>query len=498
MMPTWIEYPKLNADALNSKFYSSSSSSPPTIGSISRRQSSSRIANPSFYPISTSGINYYIKVVLKLPFHFVKNALTSARIVYRYAVIAIPSYTSSSTSTTQFFSSSIGQSSETSVTSIRHKLDFEQLFNITKRRAIRGSKSGSGMQTLSGSCAGGLEETEAELLSGAGMGVGASIDELIAGTQQGKGSGCFQFNKWNHDFSTAFIQQLILDVENGQKDGFAILDEDYLLDIEPIVGGEDDEDEQNFEFNASAFSGGYSIQVASSLNSNCSTLYPNSSPFQLLLQSFQAFCVAIEASLLISNYSQTLRFCQLMLTTLIGSGLFSQQGRTHPAAVRSVVVMVEALKTIPQPKLTGFINKTSSNQQYQYQLEQQNSIICPISSYPDRIPSPQSNTSQSPLYITPQLLAKQQQLLPQPNAESIDATLKAEYWFQAQPMIDACLSELVQCDLFPEISRNYAAQQIKVRRDIDHEVANQLIIEIDNTLHVQIEKQKNIIQNSRK
>ncbi|KAA6372586.1 MAG: hypothetical protein EZS28_031887, partial [Streblomastix strix] len=271
-------------------------------------------------------------------------------------------------------------------------------------------------------------------------------------------------------------------------DGFAILDEDYLLDIEPIVGGEDDEDEQNFEFSASAFSGGYSIQVASSLNSNCSNLYPNSSPFQLLLQSFQAFCVAIEASLLIKNYSQTLRFCQQMLTTLTGSGLFSQQGRRHPAAVRSVVVMVEALKMIPQPKLTGFITQTSSNQQQQQ--EQQNSIISPISSYPDRIPSPQSNTSQSPLYKNPQLLAKQQQLQPQPNAESIDATLKAEYWFQAQPMIAACLSELVQCDQFPQISRNYVAQQIKVRREIVHEVTNQLIIEVDNTLHVQIEKQK--------
>ncbi|KAA6365306.1 MAG: hypothetical protein EZS28_039168 [Streblomastix strix] len=186
----------------------------------------------------------------------------------------------------------------------------------------------------------------------------------------------------------------------------------------------DDEDEQNFELSASAFSGGYSFQEASSLNSNCSTLYPNSSPFQLLLQSFQAFCVATEASLLISNYSYTLRFCQLMLTTLTGSGLFSQQGRTHPAAVRSVVVIVEALKMIPQPKLTGFITKTSSNQK-QYQQEQQNSIISPISSYPDRIPSPQLNTSQSPLYTTPQLLAKQQQLQTQQNAESIDATLKA-------------------------------------------------------------------------
>jgi hypothetical protein len=51
------------------------------------------------------------------------------------------------------------------------------------RRAIRGSKSGSDMQTTSGSGAGGLEETEAELLSGAGMGVGASIDELLAGKQ---------------------------------------------------------------------------------------------------------------------------------------------------------------------------------------------------------------------------------------------------------------------------------------------------------------------------
>ncbi|KAA6375961.1 MAG: hypothetical protein EZS28_028511, partial [Streblomastix strix] len=201
-----------------------------------------------------------------------------------------------------------------------------------------------------------------------------------------------------------------------------------------------------------------------------------------------AFCVAIEASLLISNYSQTLRFCQQMLTTLTGSGLFSQQGRTHAAAVRSVVVMVEALKMIPLPKLTGFITKTSSNQKQQY--EQQNSIISPISSYPDRIPSPQSNTSQSPLYLTPQLLAKQQQLQPQPNAESIDATLNAEYWFQAQPMIAACLSELVQCDQFPQISRNYVAQQIKVRREIVDEVANQLIIEVDNTLHVQIEKQK--------
>ncbi|KAA6390910.1 MAG: hypothetical protein EZS28_013560, partial [Streblomastix strix] len=38
--------------------------------------------------------------------YLVKNALTSARIVYRYAVIAIPSNTPSSTSTTQFFSSS--------------------------------------------------------------------------------------------------------------------------------------------------------------------------------------------------------------------------------------------------------------------------------------------------------------------------------------------------------------------------------------------------------
>ncbi|KAA6356074.1 MAG: hypothetical protein EZS28_048399, partial [Streblomastix strix] len=180
---------------------------------------------------------------------------------------------------------------------------------------------------------GGLEETEAELLSGAGMGVGASIDELLAGKQQGKGSSGFQFNKLKGGFSTAFIKQLIPDIENGQKDGFAILDEDYLLDIEPIVGGEDDEDEQNIEFSASAFSFGYSIQVASSLNSNCSNFYPNSSPFQLLLQSFQAFFVAIEASLLISNYSQTLRFCQQMLTTLTGSGLFSQQGRTHPAAI---------------------------------------------------------------------------------------------------------------------------------------------------------------------
>ncbi|KAA6368046.1 MAG: hypothetical protein EZS28_036426 [Streblomastix strix] len=206
-----------------------------------------------------------------------------------------------------------------------------------------------------------------------------------------------------------------------------------LLDIQSIVGGEDDEDEQSFEFSASAFSGGYSIQVASSLNSNCSTLYPNSSPFQLLLQSFQAFCVTIEASLLIRNYQQTLRFCQQMLTTLTGSGLFSQQGRTHPAAVRSVVVMVEALKMIPQPKLTGFITKTPSNQQFQQ--EQQISLISPISSYHDRIPSPQLNTSQSPLYITPQLLAKQQQLQSQPNAESIDATLKAECWFQAHPMI---------------------------------------------------------------
>ncbi|KAA6387084.1 MAG: hypothetical protein EZS28_017389 [Streblomastix strix] len=176
--------------------------------------------------------------------YLVKNALPSARIVYRYAVIAIPSNTPSSTSTTQFFSSSIGQSSETSALLIRHKLDFEQLFNITKinvagageceaaigmfdgRRAIRGSKSGSGMQSLSGSGAGGLEETEAELLSGAGMGVGASIDELLAGKQQGKGSSGFQFNKWK------------------SKDWFAIFDEDYLLDIEPIVGGEDDEDEQ--------------------------------------------------------------------------------------------------------------------------------------------------------------------------------------------------------------------------------------------------------------
>ncbi|KAA6368170.1 MAG: hypothetical protein EZS28_036303, partial [Streblomastix strix] len=297
------------------------------------------------------------------------------------------------------------------------------------------------------------------------------------------------FNKWKGGFSTAFIQQLIPDVENGQKDGFAILDEDYLLDIEPIDGGEDDEDEQNFEFRASAFSGGYSIQVASSLNSNCSTLYPNSSSFQLLLQSFQAFCVAIEASLLVSNYSQTLRFCQQMLITLTGSGLFSQQGRTHPAAVRSVVVIVEALKMIPQPKLTGFITKTSSNQQQQQQ-QQLNSIISPISSYPDRILSPQSNTSQSPLYITPQLLSKQQQLQPQPNAESIDATLKAEYWFQSQPMIAACLSELVQCNQFAQISRNYAAQQIKVRREIVQEVANQFIIEVDNTLHVQIQEQK--------
>ncbi|KAA6400002.1 MAG: hypothetical protein EZS28_004467, partial [Streblomastix strix] len=111
--------------------------------------------------------------------YLVKNALTSARIVYRYAVIAIPSNSPSSTSTTQFFSSSIGQSSETSVSSIRHKLDFElcstlPLGSVTGagecgavicmfdgRRAIRGSKSGSGMQTLSGSGAGGLEETEA-------------------------------------------------------------------------------------------------------------------------------------------------------------------------------------------------------------------------------------------------------------------------------------------------------------------------------------------------
>ncbi|KAA6352749.1 MAG: hypothetical protein EZS28_051725 [Streblomastix strix] len=143
-----------------------------------------------------------------------------------------------------------------------------------------------------------------------------------------------------------------------------------------------------------------------------------------------------------------------MLTTLTGSGLFSQQGRTHPAAVRSVVVMVEALKMIPLPKLTGFINKTPSNQQQQQQQEQQNSIISPISSYPDRIPSPQSNTSQSPLYTTPQLLAKQQQLQPQPNAESIDATLKAEYWFQAQPMIAACLSELFEERLFMKLQTN--------------------------------------------
>ncbi|KAA6378473.1 MAG: hypothetical protein EZS28_026000 [Streblomastix strix] len=133
--------------------------------------------------------------------YLVKNALTSARIVYRYAVIAIPSNTPSSTSTTQFFSSSIRQSSETSVSSIRHKLDFELCSTQPKgsvagacecgavigmfdgRRTIRGSKSGSGMQSLSGSGAGGLEETEAELLSGAGMGVGASIDELLAGKQ---------------------------------------------------------------------------------------------------------------------------------------------------------------------------------------------------------------------------------------------------------------------------------------------------------------------------
>ncbi|KAA6395960.1 MAG: hypothetical protein EZS28_008516 [Streblomastix strix] len=382
--------------------------------------------------------------------YLVKNALTSARIVYRYAYHHLDTNLILNNCSTLPKGSVAGAGECGAVIGM-----------FDGRRAIRGCKSGSGMQTLSGSGAGGLEETEVELLSGAGMGVGASIDELLAGKQQGKGSCGSQFNKWKGGFITAFIQQLIPDIENGQKDGFAIVDEDYLLDIEPIVGGEDDDDEQNFEFSASAFSGGYSIQLTSSLNSNCSTLYPNSSPFQLLLQSFQAFCVAIEASLLISNYSQILRFCQQMLTTLTGSGLFSQLGRTHPSAVRSVVVMVKALKMIPQPKLTGFITKTFSNQKQQY--EQQNSIISPISSYPDRIPSPQSNTSQSPLYTTPQLLAKQQQQKPQPNAESIDATLKAEYSFQAQSMIAACLSELVQCDQFPQISRNYAAQQIKVR-----------------------------------
>ncbi|KAA6387083.1 MAG: hypothetical protein EZS28_017388 [Streblomastix strix] len=185
-----------------------------------------------------------------------------------------------------------------------------------------------------------------------------------------------------------------------------------------------------------------------------------------------------------------------MLAILSWSRLIFQQRRTHPSAVRSVVVMVEALKMIPQPKLTGFSTQTSSNQQLQQ--EQQNSIISPISSYPDRITSPQLNTSQSPLYINPQLLAKQQQLQPQPNADSIDVILKAQYWFQAQPMIADCLSELVQCDQFPQKSRNYAAQQIKVRREIVHEVANQLIIDVDNTLHVLIGKQKDYYQELQK
>ncbi|KAA6382024.1 MAG: hypothetical protein EZS28_022446 [Streblomastix strix] len=57
-----------------------------------------------------------------------------------------------------------------------------------RRSRIRGSKSGSGIQTTSGSCVGGLEETKAELLCGSEKGFDASIDELLTRKQQGKGS----------------------------------------------------------------------------------------------------------------------------------------------------------------------------------------------------------------------------------------------------------------------------------------------------------------------
>ncbi|KAA6379608.1 MAG: hypothetical protein EZS28_024863 [Streblomastix strix] len=79
----------------------------------------------------------------------------------------------------------------------RHKLDFELCSTLPKgsvagagecgavigmfdgKRSIQGIQSRSGMQTLSGQDAGGLEETEAKLLSEAGMCVGASIDETL-------------------------------------------------------------------------------------------------------------------------------------------------------------------------------------------------------------------------------------------------------------------------------------------------------------------------------
>ncbi|KAA6318698.1 MAG: hypothetical protein EZS28_054907 [Streblomastix strix] len=48
-------------------------------------------------------------VEAKVATNFVKNVLKSARIVYRYAVIAIQSNASSSTFTTQFFTTTIGQ-----------------------------------------------------------------------------------------------------------------------------------------------------------------------------------------------------------------------------------------------------------------------------------------------------------------------------------------------------------------------------------------------------
>lgn len=44
---------------------------------------------------------------------------------------------------------------------------------------VRGSISGLGIQTTGGSSAGRLEETEAELLNEVGIGIGASINELL-------------------------------------------------------------------------------------------------------------------------------------------------------------------------------------------------------------------------------------------------------------------------------------------------------------------------------
>ncbi|KAK2956135.1 hypothetical protein BLNAU_8915 [Blattamonas nauphoetae] len=73
------------------------------------------------------------------------------------------------------------------------------------------------------------------------------------------------------------------------------------------------------------------------------------SPFELLLRAIACFTVSIEAAVMIKDYPTIVAVSSELYSTLAQSNSLSDSAKTHPAIVRSLILILEALKTIPVP-----------------------------------------------------------------------------------------------------------------------------------------------------